>query len=384
MKLKILSFFLLTCTYSSCNQYYTTTDGPVEIIDIKNAFEKRIPININDISKDFKYIVLETTKESLIEDNSTIYTDDQYLVAISRKQILLFDRKSGKFIREIGSPGRGPNEYSTAYTSMPYNDRLKVVYTKKNQERSEFGLDGKLIITKKGPDQVWDFINLDENTYASFIDNHEGNEKKKIIIFNEKDSIIKIFPHYRSYPFKGSFFMFSPNSWFYKLNNQTNFCEKFNDTLFAVTSNSLTPRFVFDEGEYTFPYELRGDYINALDKYFLKENIMESTRFLFYAFSFKKNIYTAVYDKKQKKTNVNDYIGEWGNGYINNVNNFVPLEISSINDKGELTCTIDAYKIKLWFETYSGKTEQLPEYLQKLKNINETENPVVMISKLKQ
>ena len=61
----------------------------------------------------------------------------------------------------------------------------------------------------------------------------------------------------------------------------------------------------------------------------------------------------------------------------------MPLEILSINDKGELTCTLDAYKIKLWFETNAEKSEKLPEYLQRLKNIQETENPIVMIARLK-
>jgi hypothetical protein len=383
MKFKIVSFLILFCINSSCYQHNTTDKGSIEPVYIKNAFENRKPINIDDISEDNRYIILESTKESLIDDYSTFYSDDQYLVSICRKQILLFDRDSGKFIRKIGNSGRGPNEYSIAYTSMPYNAQLKVIYVKKDRARSEYGLDGQLNNTKRGPDQVWDFINLDENTYASFIDNYNGDEKKKIVIFNKEDSILKVFPNYQAFPFKGSFFVFSPDSWFYKLNNQTYFCEKFNDTLFSLTSNSLTPRFVFDKGEFSFPYELRGDYINFENKYFLTENIMESSRFLFYAFSSNKKIYTTIYNKKQKKTIVNDYVGDWGNGYINNTNGFVPLEISSINDKDELICTLDAYKIKLWFETNAEKSEKLPEDLQRLKNIKETENPVVMIARLK-
>ena len=383
MKFKNMSFLLLICTISSCCQHNTTDNRPIETVDIKSAFENLRPININDIAEDYKYIVLESTKESLIDNNSTIYSDDQYLVSICRKQILLFDRENGRFIREIGNPGNGPNEYSIAYPSMPYNERNKVIYASKNLERSEYSLDGQLLKTKKGPAQVWDFVDLDDTTYASFIDNYMGEEKKKIIIFNNEDSIIKVFPNYQSFPFKGNMFVFSPNSWFYRLNGQLNFAEKFNDTLFALTSNSLIPRFVFEKGAYSFPYELRGDLINIEDKYFSSENVMESSKFLFYTFSFKKNIYTAIYDKKRKNTIVNSYIGEWGNGYINNINDFVPLEISSINDKGELTCTIDAYKIKLWFEINTEKSKQLPGYLQKLKDITEIENPVVMISRLK-
>ena len=127
LKYQFFSFLFLICL-SSCSQQKMIDKEPIETIDIKKAFEKRKPIYINDISEDYKYIVLESTQESLIDNNSTIYSDDQYLVAISRKQILLFDKKSGKFIREIGKPGNGPNEYSIAYPSMPYNEQKKVIY----------------------------------------------------------------------------------------------------------------------------------------------------------------------------------------------------------------------------------------------------------------
>jgi hypothetical protein len=381
---KITSFLLLSCLLSSCYQHNMTDKKLLESVDITNAFEKRKPININDISKDCNYIVLETTNESLIGSNFTIYSDDQYLVAIDRKRILLFDRESGKFIRIIGNSGSGPNEYSKTYTKIPYNEEKKVVYADRNRERYEYALDGKLINMKKGPELIYDFVNINENSYAAFIDNYMGDEKNRMIIFNERDSIIKIFPNYQSFPFKGSINVYTINSWFYKLNKQLFFCEKFNDTLFNVTPNLLIPRFVFDKGVHSFPYELRGGIINPEDKYFFTENILESSKYLFYTFRFNKGVYTAVYDKKQKNTLVNDYIGESGKGYINNIYDFAPLELSSINGKGELTCTIDAFKIKLWFEANAEKYDKLPEYLQKLKNISESENPVVMISKLKE
>jgi len=384
MKSKISVLILLSYLVSSCYQHNKADIEALEIVDIANAFEKRQPININDISSDCNYIALETTNESLIGSNFTVYSDDQHIVAIERKRILLFDRETGKFIRIIGNSGSGPNEYSKTYTKMPYNEEKKVVYADRNRERYEYALNGQLINTKKGPELVYDFVNIDENTYAAFIDNYMGDEKKKIIIFNEADSIIKIFPNYQSFTYKGIINVYTTNSWFYRLNKQLYFCGKFDDTLFNVTPNSLNPRFIFDKGVYSFPYELRGGTIDPGKKYFFTENILESSKYLFYIFRSNKEIYTAVYDKKQKKTLVNDYIGESGKGYINNIYDFVPLELSGINGKGELTCTIDAFKIKLWFETNTEKFEKLPEYFKKLKNVTESDNPVVVIARLKE
>ena len=382
MKLKITLLVLLSCLAASCyQQKEEKKEGPV-IVDITYAFEKRVPVNINDISGDCDYIVLETTNECLIGSNYTIYSDDQYLVAIDRKQILLFDRESGSFIRKIGNSGNGPGEYSRTYSKIPYDEEKKSVYADRNRERYEYSINGQLMDTRRGPEMVFDFVDLDESTYAAFIDNYMGDEKKKMVIFNETDSIIKIFPNYQSFPFNGSINVFSTNSWFYKLNKQLHFCEKFSDTLFVVTPDSLIPRFVFDKGVHAFPYELRADMVDPESEYFFTENILESSRYLFYTFRFNQKVYTAVYDKKQKSTLVNDYVGESGKGYINNINDFAALELSSINGKGELTCTIDAFKIKLWFEKNAGKSDGLPEYLQKLKNVTDTENPIVVITRL--
>lgn len=384
MKLKITLLILLSYFVSSCYQPKLENKEALEIIEIANAFEQREPININDISRDCNYIVLETTNESLIGSNYSVYSDDQYLVAIDRKRILLFDRGSGKFIRTIGNSGSGPDEYSNTYAKMPYNEEKRVFYADRSRERYEYDINGKLINTRKGPELVYDFVNIDEYTYAAFIDNYMGDEKNKMIIFNETDSIIKIFPNYQSFPFNNSINVFVTNSWFYKLNNQLYFCERFSDTLFTVTPDSLIPRFVFNKGAHTFPYELRNDMIAPENTYFFSQNILESSKYLFYTFSFNKKVYTAVYDKKQKNTIVNDYIGESGDGYINNIYDFVPLELSSINGKGELTCTIDAFKVKQWLQTNSEKFEILPENIKKLKYVNESDNPVVVIARLKE
>ena len=388
MKLGIVSLTFI-CIISACH-HKAVDNKTIQIIDIEDAFEKRKSININDISEDFKYIVLETTNESLIENYFRIYAVDQYLIAICLKKILLFDRETGKFIRKIGASGRGPDEYLITSPNMPIDEQKKVIYARKGiNERYEYDFEGNLVRRKKGPDQVYDFVNIDENTFASFIENYMGSEKRKIVIFNEQNSIIKTFPNYQSFT-SGSMVVFYTSSWFYKIDSQLYFCEKFNDTLFTITPTSLKPRFLIDKGSYFFPYQMRADLTTTdkngysiTDEYFLTEQIIESSRYLFYVFSYKKMFYTALYDKKLQKTIVNDSVGDLRYGYIN-IDNFITLKISSVTSKNELICTIDAFKIKSWFDSNPEKINGLSEHLLKLKNISETGNPVVMISKLKE
>jgi hypothetical protein len=375
--------FLLAFSISMCSPHGSADKDSVAIIELKEAFENKKSININDIATNFEYIKLETKDECLTGTRLTVYSNDQYLIAIDREKILLFDRKDGKFIREVGHKGNGPGEYSRTYTVMPFNEEKNIVYAGRNKKRYGYSLDGQLKDTLTIPDLVSEIGNIDDNTFAAFMPDYQGGEKRKIIIFNHKDSLLKTFPNYLSAPKTLSFFAWNPNSWFYKLNKQLFFYQLFNDTLFHVKSNSITPGFVFNMGQYSPPYEMKTSPEFEPGKYFVMQAIQESSKYLFCSFNFNKKNYTAIFDKNKRTTVVNDYSPESGHGFINNINDFVPLEFSSINEKDELICTIDAYKIKQWFAENPDKMEQLQGNVKSLKDIRETNNPVVLIAKLK-
>jgi len=55
----------------------------------------------------------------------------------------------------------------------------------------------------------------------------------------------------------------------------------------------------------------------------------------------------------------------------------------TVNQSDELICTMEAFRIKQWFDLNPEKVNQLPKNLRALKNIQETSNPVIIIAKLK-
>jgi hypothetical protein len=55
----------------------------------------------------------------------------------------------------------------------------------------------------------------------------------------------------------------------------------------------------------------------------------------------------------------------------------------SSTGNNELVGYLEPYKIRQWIAENPGKAAKLPSYLQKLRTIKETDNPVVMIAKLK-
>lgn len=380
----INSFCLfLAIIISSCGRHEPADKNSIEIIDLNDALSNARPLNINDISTDLEFVRLETKDECLTGTRLFIYSNDRYLVAVDQAKILLFDRSDGRFIREIGRKGNGPGEYSRTYVVMPFDEENNLVYAGRNKSRYGYSFDGQLEDTLSIPELVSEVGNIEDNVFAAFMPDYQGGEKKKILIFNRRDSILNTFPNYLSAPNTNGFFVWNPNAWFYRLNKQLFFYQIFNDTVFQVGKAALTPKYVFDMGPYSPPYEMKTSQNFESEKYFIMRAIQESSGYLFCSFNFNKKNYTAIYDKSDRSVMVNDYSPETGHGFINNEDDFVPLEFSSINDKDELICTMNAFSIREWFNKNPGKAEQLPDQLKALKDIQETSNPVVVIAKLK-
>ena len=57
------------------------------------------------------YIPLETTSESLVGSIRSLWMNDSYILVNSRNTPLLLFQRDGKFVRKIGKLGRGPGEY---------------------------------------------------------------------------------------------------------------------------------------------------------------------------------------------------------------------------------------------------------------------------------
>ena len=81
----------------------------LQTIDIEDAFNKAQEIVLNDFVESLEYIVLKSEKP--VGGNLRVYSSGNNLICIAKNQIFVFDRRTGIFIREIGSFGNGPGEY---------------------------------------------------------------------------------------------------------------------------------------------------------------------------------------------------------------------------------------------------------------------------------
>lgn len=119
--MKIKNILLIICTLTvgillaaSCANNKMKSEG--EIVIHANTSKAGI-LDYGDFEKDFitriEYTALETIDESLIGNIEKVYLHKDNIIVFDLKpnRILLFG-KNGKFIRQIGRQGSGPDEYS--------------------------------------------------------------------------------------------------------------------------------------------------------------------------------------------------------------------------------------------------------------------------------
>lgn len=92
IKILQISCKFLLFVIVSCSQPELAEKKSVEIVDLKEAYENRKSITINDISTNFEYIELETKDECLTATRLAVYSNDQYLITIDWEKVSLIER----------------------------------------------------------------------------------------------------------------------------------------------------------------------------------------------------------------------------------------------------------------------------------------------------
>jgi hypothetical protein len=88
-----------------------------------------------------------------------------------------------------------------------------------------------------------------------------------------------------------------------------------------------------------------------------------------------RKLYHAVYDKRTGTTSV----GLQAGGFIDDLTRFLPLQPLSVSATGEYAGLISVDEIQAWFDEHAG--QGVSDEALKLKQLNEDDNPVVVIVK---
>ena len=194
--LKYILIFFTTQLIVQC-EIRNKGQGDIEIVDLATAVKQQMKssLQLSLLSeKQIEYIQLETPGEiNINEEFLRVYADSDIIVLIGFRQIYLFNRRSGGFIREIGQFGKGPNEYSATshHSAYDYSRKSILVYQWDRNKFIEYNIKGKIIrkLNFSSP-TVGEFngqVNhLESNIYAAYYNNYKSNDGKRLGIIDTK------------------------------------------------------------------------------------------------------------------------------------------------------------------------------------------------------
>ncbi|WP_338395374.1 6-bladed beta-propeller [Fulvitalea axinellae] len=236
----------------------SATNDSVETIDL-NPFLKKRPFDFGEIIEEVRLIPLESTEEAFLTRIDQLKMTDSHIYIMDDKkgsrnnEVVIFDRK-GRFIKRIPK-GKGPGELSRAY-KIEFDEVANELIVDVHSYLKFFSPEGKFIRQWRYPFFFHGLTTLpDGNGYVFKSMDREGNEHMGHLA----DYLVKITDkdfHLNSVAMfaKPTEVIFHGNSYFHKNNGELYVTDRFQDTVFQITSASeIKARYVLDYNDNRLP-----------------------------------------------------------------------------------------------------------------------------------
>ena len=397
---QILTFYLLLLSFpTSVGQ--NLNKSSLIVFDLEKAFSRQSEVPLSKFLNSINYVTLETNPHSIIGRYAHFEVTDEYIIVRDNsipKQILLFDRKTGKFIKSIGKYGRGPDEYSR-FSYIPYDPDKRVLYAVNSlRQLLVYNLSDSDVEIIKTPDlvgsgeiiqlrkQEMSFdIMMDDKIFVGYFINPLGMEKNVLALFT-KDEVLKIFPNYQALKTMshGVGGLMNDNHTIYRQDNKICFLEVFSDTLFQLTRDSLIPRYYFKMGKFNVTWQINATMDHKLGmNYFYMLGIDESTKYLFINTLFKGTQYLGYVDKLNNTVTFCKLNSSGVSAFKDDISGLLDVRPVDITEKKEMVYIIKPLDLIKWFKENPEKAAAARKSCPWIKDIDEFSNPVIAIGSCK-
>ncbi len=413
---KLLLLSILLVSFFACNQKSAKDNSNSEeavkhedtsaffTIDFAEIIKNKRDVPISEIAESVEYIPLENNSQSMIGNIMDVQLTKDYIFIKHNGSPLLtqFDR-TGKFIRHIGTEGRGPKEYGLMRIfSLDRKNQLIYIHTNWTRKILVYNFEGEYVKTLK-----YDAISRLQNTWSrdsfmvSFSPPSSGMEPYSFIEVNFSGDTTQTIENQISWDKKGDR-SFMVSYWgrdeFYWTDNKLHMKGWYNDTVYTYNEqNKIIPKYFIDLKEYKIPEDLIPEKMTEkpLPRECYWVGLNESGKYIFvrYGSHADRNndnpqMGCVVYNKKTKdgfalKNKAEKY------GFINDLNGGPDFKPRYSNDSLAFV-DISALDMKLYLDSEEFKNSEVkfPEQKEKLAELNKTlkedDNSFLMIAKLKE
>ena len=312
-------FLLLMLVVTSCSE--KQIDG--NVINVAEAMSRLSEgQSVQNLFSSISYIPLETNEQAIIgKYPECIIMDSAILVSSVHQNLKLFDRTNGKYIRDIGHVGTDPEGYakdSWGKVSFWADAVRRTIYLLGwNNDFLLYGFDGKY----KDRIRLQDTVNciLSQNYYLMDADRIWGHNKMKLspetpsvfymdrntmsltgiatwnsalLPMDEVLSVSNLLGGNVAYggdlamaEFVGDRKYYtainSPSLW--KSKDAIRVKQAFNDTIYTISEQGLTPYLVFELGEWHWNEQQQLD-VEGCDKKIAIDYILENAEYIYFHF----------------------------------------------------------------------------------------------------
>ena len=229
-------------------------------IDFAEILKPKREVAISEIAGSVDYIYLEKTPKSLIGSIMDAYITKEYVfIRHNGTRLLTQFSRDGKFVRQIGSEGRGPKEYALMRKfSIDEKNELIYIHTNWTRKILVYSFNGEYVKTIKFEGVGRGYITwCRDSLFVSFSEPHIGNESYVFMEINSYgDTIQGVKNHIFWNSNESSSFMVSywgQNS-FYRADKKLHMKGWYNDTVYTYDSeNKIVPKYFIDLKEYKLP-----------------------------------------------------------------------------------------------------------------------------------
>lgn len=347
------NIFLAASVLMLCSCASESSQSGITTVDVASGIKEAKALATSSLFDKVEYIPLETTDESIISKIADIRVMDDYiLMSSSGLPMKLFDRKTGKFIREIGKLGNGPEEYTggRGTPAIMYIDAgdQTVYVTSQNKQLQHYDLKGNYLGKIVYPENIKNYAAnnqffIDGGNVLTHSRSYLGNCPWETTRFSaqtsaEADTTAQIHPRKAcdmsqiesinvlndQYPKVGGIGMIlatmkdggrfeivpeSPSIW--KMDDAYRLKGLDVDTIYNIVDNTFVPHLAFDLGEWQCTYD-ESFQTEALKSKIKIDFVLENDDYLYLRMH--KGLrpgedvveYCGFYDKKNKTTHVTD------------------------------------------------------------------------------
>lgn len=322
MKLQSIAILIFICLSFSCNQasIYTEDASQTVIIHSPQNIKELQLAKYSEVFDSIKIIPLESPDSALIGriDKILIYDNRIFILdQIQRKAVFEFDM-NGRFIRRFGNVGLGLGEYEEP-NDMSVNEKELAIWVNDQRKFVIYDLDGNFLKEVRTGNLAKSGVQIDRDMFALYLDigaDVASGEKFDLKILNKSGKLRHIgFKKKDKHFSKGNFFLSQHENYFLV-------SPGYSCNIYEINANNkaLLKKYEIDFGKYKMPddlplkYNTPIEFQKALDRsdYASLSGYWETTDYLIYTFAYKGKIYDAYYSKKTGEI-------KYGNAWFNNV-----------------------------------------------------------------